>query len=219
MRKSQLLEIKKGILANNDQLAEKLRSDFQQNHVIVVNVVSSPGSGKTELLTVISKQLISQGLKVSALVGDLATDNDARRLQSSGAETHQINTNGGCHLNAKMIKKHIKQLTWKNSDVLFIENVGNLVCPAEYDLGENKRIVLMSVTEGEDKPLKYPTMFNSSDACVITKTDLSEAVDFQKQTAIDNLNKINPGIKTFFTSAKTNQGIEPLIKYILHHDD
>lgn len=212
--KPKILQIRKGILENNDLAAQKLRKDFSQKNVLVINVVSSPGSGKTELLTLLIKKLIKSGLKVCAVVGDLATDNDALRLKSSGAPSYQINTNGNCHLDANMIEKSLKKVPWKSADILFIENVGNLVCPASYDLGENMRIILMSVTEGEDKPLKYPTMFNSADICIISKIDLSKAVDFNKKLAIQNITSVNPNIKIFESSAKKDIGVDKIIDYI-----
>lgn len=213
--KPKILIIRKGILESNDQLAHKLRAMFMQKGILVINVVSSPGSGKTELLTVLSKSLIKRGLKVCAVVGDLATDNDAQRLKHSGAETYQINTNGNCHLDANMIERSLKKVSWKTADVLFIENVGNLVCPANFDLGEDLRLVLMSVTEGEDKPSKYPTMFNSADLCVISKMDLAKATGFKERLAVQNIRNINPAMHIMKTSAKKNVGIKELASFLL----
>jgi len=210
-----ILQIRKGILESNDLAAQKLRKDFSQKNVLVINVVSSPGSGKTELLTLLIKKLITNGLKVCAVVGDLATDNDALRLKSSGAPSYQINTNGNCHLDANMIEKSLKKIPWKSADILFIENVGNLVCPASYDLGENMRIILMSVTEGEDKPLKYPTMFNSADICIISKMDLSKAVNFNEKLALQNITSVNPDIKIFNSSAKKDVGVDKIVNHII----
>jgi hydrogenase nickel incorporation protein HypB len=215
--KPKILQIRKGILENNDILARKLRTDFSKRNILVINVVSSPGSGKTELLTILIKKLLKKNLRVCAVVGDLATDNDAIRLKSSGAPSYQINTNGNCHLDAQMIKKSLTKVPWENTDILFIENVGNLVCPASYDLGENIRMVLMSVTEGEDKPLKYPTMFNSADVCLISKIDLSQAVEFNHQLATQNIKSVSPNIKIFETSAKKDIGFEKLVSYIISH--
>lgn len=212
--KPKILEIRKGILEENDRQAHNLRKLFKKNNIKVFNVVSSPGSGKTELLMVLSKKLIADGMKISVIVGDLATDNDAKRIQQSGAETYQINTNGNCHLDAKMIENALTKISWQNSNILFIENIGNLVCPANYDLGENTRIILMSVTEGEDKPSKYPTMFNSADICIITKVDLAKATDFDEQLAIQNILNINPNIKIFKTSSKKDIGINELANYL-----
>lgn len=212
-----IIQIRKNILEDNDINAQKLRDKFKKHKILVVNIVSSPGSGKTELLTKLIPELNKQGIKVSVIVGDLKTENDANRIKKTRASTYQIQTDGNCHLEAHMIENALKNIDWKNSDILIIENVGNLVCPANYDLGENLRIVLMSVTEGEDKPLKYPTMFNSADVCVISKIDLAEAVEFNKKLAITNLKKINPDLKIIEASAKTLTGIktlaETLIKY------
>jgi hydrogenase nickel incorporation protein HypB len=151
---------------------------------------------------------------VAALVGDLETDNDARRLASSGAPVRQINTHGICHLDAEMIGKHLDGWVLGELDYLFIENVGNLVCPSSYDLGEKIRVVLLSVTEGEDKPLKYPTMFNSADAAVITKMDIAEPCGFDRELALRNINEIRPGIRIFETSAKTGAGMEEWLGYL-----
>jgi hydrogenase nickel incorporation protein HypB len=163
------------------------------------------------------RELKARGARVAALVGDLETDNDARRLASSGAPVRQINTHGICHLDAEMIGKHLED--WEGMalgglDYLFIENVGNLVCPSSYDLGEKIRVVLLSVTEGEDKPLKYPTMFNSADAAVITKMDIAGPCEFDLELARKNINEIRPGIRIFETSAKTGTGIEEWLGYL-----
>lgn len=214
--KPKILNIRQGILEDNDRLAHSLRSKFNSHKVLVINVVSSPGSGKTELLSHLISKLIARGKKVCAVVGDLETDNDAKRIQASGAEAYQIKTHGNCHLDANLIKKSLKNINWQDADILFIENVGNLVCPASYDLGEGLRIVLMSVTEGEDKPLKYPTIFNSADICVISKTDLTAAVEFDEKTAIANITNISPDIKIIKTSAKKDEGLDELIDYLLN---
>jgi hydrogenase nickel incorporation protein HypB len=150
-------------------------------------------------------------------VGDLETDNDARRLAASGAPVRQINTHGICHLDAEMIEKHLtgwEGVELAGLDHLFIENVGNLVCPSSYDLGEKIRVALLSVTEGEDKPLKYPTLFNSADAAVITKMDIAEACSFDRELALRNINEIRPGIRIFETSSKTGAGMEDWLAYL-----
>jgi hydrogenase nickel incorporation protein HypB len=151
---------------------------------------------------------------VAALVGDLETDNDARRLAASGAPVRQINTHGICHLEAEMVSRHLEGWELDKLDYLFIENVGNLVCPSSYDLGEKIRVALLSVTEGEDKPLKYPTMFNSADAAVITKMDIAEPCGFDREEALKNINEIRPGIRIFETSAKTGAGMDPWLTYL-----
>jgi hydrogenase nickel incorporation protein HypB len=190
--------------------------------VLVLNLVSSPGTGKTAFLERTLFELRKRGARVAALVGDLETDNDARRLAASGAPVRQINTHGICHLDAEMIGKHLDG--WEDVslggvalgglDYLFIENVGNLVCPSSYDLGERIRVALLSVTEGEDKPLKYPTLFNSADAAVITKIDLAAPCEFDRGLALKNINEIRPGIRIFETSAKTGAGMEEWLGYL-----
>jgi len=214
---TRIVELRRGILKKNDELAAGLRAQYAEAGVLVLNLVSSPGTGKTALLERTLKDLKAKGKRVAALVGDLETDNDARRLASSGAPVQQINTHGICHLDAEMIGKHLAD--WEGValgglDYLFIENVGNLVCPSSYDLGEKIRVVLLSVTEGEDKPLKYPTMFNSADASVITKMDIAEPCGFDLKLARKNINEIRPGIRIFETSAKTGAGMEEWLGYL-----
>jgi len=214
---TRIVELRRGILKKNDELAAGLRGRYAAAGVLVLNLVSSPGTGKTALLERTLKDLKAKGARVAALVGDLETDNDARRLASSGAPVRQINTHGICHLDAEMIGKHLdgwEGVALGELDYLFIENVGNLVCPSSYDLGEKIRVVLLSVTEGEDKPLKYPTMFNSADAAVITKMDIAGPCDFDLALARKNINEIRPGIRIFETSAKTGTGMEEWLGYL-----
>jgi hydrogenase nickel incorporation protein HypB len=214
---TRIVELRQGILKKNDELARELRSRFESAGVLVLNLVSSPGTGKTAFLQRTLTELRQRGARVAALVGDLETDNDARRLAASGAPVRQINTHGICHLEAEMVGRHLEN--WDGVDLtgldyLFIENVGNLVCPSSYDLGERVRVALLSVTEGEDKPLKYPTLFNSADAAVITKMDIAEAVGFDRETALHNIREIRPGIRVFETSAKTGAGIDGWLDYL-----
>jgi len=214
---TRIVELRRGILKKNDELAAGLRSSYAAAGVLVLNLVSSPGTGKTAFLELTLRELRARGAKVAALVGDLETDNDARRLAASGAPVRQINTHGICHLDAEMIGRHIdgwEGVTLAALDYLFIENVGNLVCPSSYDLGEGIRVALLSVTEGEDKPLKYPTLFNSADAAVITKIDIAEPCSFDRDLALRNINEIRPGIRIFETSAKTGAGMEPWLDYL-----
>jgi hydrogenase nickel incorporation protein HypB len=220
---TRIVELRRGILKKNDELAAGLRSRFNSAGVLVLNLVSSPGTGKTAFLEFTLRELRARGAKAAALVGDLETDNDARRLAASGAPVRQINTHGICHLDAEMIEKHLSawpQVTDVNGvplaglDFLFIENVGNLVCPSSYDLGEKIRVALLSVTEGEDKPLKYPTLFNSADAAVITKIDIAEPCGFNRDLALKNINEIRPGIRIFETSAKTGAGMQDWLNYL-----
>jgi hydrogenase nickel incorporation protein HypB len=212
---TRIVELRRGILKKNDELAAGLRQRFTAAGVLVVNLVSSPGTGKTALLERTLRDLRTRGLRVAALVGDLETDNDARRLAASGAPVRQINTHGICHLEAEMVGRHLEGWELGGLDYLFIENVGNLVCPSSYDLGERIRVVLLSVTEGEDKPLKYPTMFNSADAAVITKMDIAEPCGFDRALALKNINEIRPGIRVFETSAKTGSGMEEWLDYLV----
>ena len=218
---TRIVELRRGILKKNDELAAALRERYSRAGALVLNLVSSPGTGKTAFLELTLRRLTQAGAKAAALVGDLETDNDARRLAASGAPVRQINTHGICHLDAEMIAKHLDD--WASAengvqlealDYLFIENVGNLVCPSSYDLGEKIRVALLSVTEGEDKPLKYPTMFNSADAAVITKMDIAEPCGFDRDLALTNINEIRPGIRIFETSAKTGAGMEEWLRYL-----
>ena len=205
-----IVEIRQNVLKKNDILARQLRKLFREAGVFVANMVSSPGTGKTTLLTEMLTRL-GKRHRVAALVGDLATENDAERLRESGAKVKQITTGTVCHLEAEMIGKALEDWNLKDIDFLFIENVGNLVCPASYDLGENLRIVLFSVTEGEDKPLKYPTIVTSADMAILTKIDMAEAAGFQREQFHQALYKARPGIPVFEVSARTGEGIDELI--------
>ena len=209
-REPRLVEVRRNILKQNDVVARELRTAFGEAGVFVVSLVSSPGAGKTAFLER-TLTLLHPRARVAALVGDLATENDAARLARSGAPVKQITTGTVCHLEAAMIRTGLEGWDLGQLDFLFVENVGNLVCPASYDLGENLRLVLMSVTEGEDKPLKYPTIFNSADVAVITKTDLAGAVDFDWDAAAANIQAVRPGMKTVRVSAKTGDGMPEFI--------
>jgi hydrogenase nickel incorporation protein HypB len=211
---TRIVELRQGILKKNDELARGLRAQFEAAGLLVLNLVSSPGTGKTEFLQRTLRELVSSSAKAAALVGDLETDNDARRLAASGAPVRQINTHGICHLEAEMISKHLEDWNLADLDYLFIENVGNLVCPSSYDLGEKIRVALLSVTEGEDKPLKYPTLYNSADVAVITKIDIADAVGFDRAAALKNINEIRPGVRIFETSAKTGAGMTEWLAYL-----
>ena len=204
---TRVLEIRKGILNKNDEIARRLRERLHGCGLLTVNLVSSPGSGKTALLQRTLRMLREEGKSPAALVGDLATDNDAKRLAEAGVPVKQINTDGRCHLEAQMISDHLADWELSSFEYLFIENVGNLVCPSSYDLGEDVRVVLLSVTEGEDKPLKYPNIFNSADIAVITKMDLAEACEFDLGAARRNIQAVRPGMLILTTSAKTGAGM------------
>jgi hydrogenase nickel incorporation protein HypB len=208
-----LLEIRQGVLSKNDQLAAALRARFDAAGVLVVNMLSSPGAGKTRLLEETLRRL-SPRLRVAALVGDLATDNDAQRLARSGAPVRQIATGDLCHLEADLVERHLEGWDLAALDVLFIENVGNLVCPSSYDLGERVRVVLLAVTEGEDKPLKYPATFAAADCVLITKDDLAAAVEFDRAAAEAAIAAVHPGITVLSTSARTGAGLDGWIAWL-----
>ena len=209
-----IVEVRQNILKHNDEVARALRRRFQQAGTFVVSLVSSPGSGKTAFLEKTLTLLMQADSRPAALVGDLATDNDATRLARSQAPVKQITTGTLCHLEAAMVQNALDGWTLEELDFLFIENVGNLVCPSSYDLGEDLRLVLLSVTEGEDKPLKYPTIFNSADLAVITKLDLAEAVEFDHEAARANIQSVRPGMPVMELSAKTGRGMEAWIELL-----
>ncbi len=208
-----LLEVRKNILKQNDVVARALRDRFRAQRVFVVSLVSSPGAGKTAFLEK-TLTLLRPYYRVAALVGDLATDNDALRLARSQAPVKQITTGTLCHLEAAMVERSLSGWEIGDLDLLFIENVGNLVCPSSYDLGENLRLVLLSVTEGEDKPLKYPTIFNSADVAIITKSDLAEAVEFDEATVKANIQAVRPGMPHFVVSVKTGAGLPEYLQFL-----
>jgi hydrogenase nickel incorporation protein HypB len=208
-----MLEVRKNVLKQNDVIARALRDRFRAQGTLAVSLVSSPGAGKT---TFLEKTLtfLKPRFRVAALVGDLATENDALRLARSGAPVKQITTGTLCHLEAAMVERALEDWNLDQLDILFVENVGNLVCPASYDLGEDLRMVLLSVTEGEDKPLKYPTIFNSADVAVITKIDLAAAVEFDERAANANIQAVRPGMQVFKVSAKTNEGMDDCLQFL-----
>jgi hydrogenase nickel incorporation protein HypB len=202
-----LIEVRKNVLKQNDVVARILRDRFRAAGVFVVSLVSSPSSGKTAFLEK-TLAFLRPSYRVAALVGDLATENDALRLARSQAPVKQITTGTGCHLEAAMVQGALEDWDLSQLDFIFIENVGNLVCPSSYDLGEDLRLVLISVTEGEDKPLKYPTIFNSADVAVVTKVDLAAAVEFSWETAYNNIQAVRPSMPVLKLSAKTGEGTE-----------
>jgi hydrogenase nickel incorporation protein HypB len=208
-----LVEVRKNVLKQNDVLARALRERFREAGVLAVSLVSSPGSGKTAFLEK-TLRLLHPHYGVAALVGDLATENDAARLARSQAPVKQIITGTVCHLEAAMVQNALNGWDLQELDFLFIENVGNLVCPSSYDLGEDLRFVLLSVTEGEDKPLKYPTIFNSADVAVITKSDLANAVEFDEPAARRNIQAVRPGMEVFKLSAKTGEGMTAYLEFL-----
>lgn len=213
MSQPRLVEVRRNVLKQNDILARALRDRFRRDGVFVVSLVSGPGSGKTMFLERTLTELQPQ-YRVAALVGDLATENDAARLARSNAPVKQITTGTLCHLEAQMVQNALEGWNLPQLDFLFIENVGNLVCPSSYDLGENLRLVLMSVTEGEDKPLKYPTIFNSADVAVVTKNDLASAVEFNWPLTETNIHAVRPGMQIFRVSAKTGEGMTDYLDFL-----
>lgn len=214
MNQPRLVEVRQNVLKQNDLLARALRKRFEDAGVLVISLVSTPGAGKTALLEHTLTRMRNDGVRVAALVGDLATENDARRLARSEAPVKQIVTGTICHLDASMVQNALTDWRLSDLDVLFIENVGNLVCPSSYDLGEQLRLVLMSVTEGEDKPLKYPTIFNTADVAVITKMDLAEAVEFDLEMARGNIQAVRPGMEMIEVSVKSGAGLDGYFSFL-----
>ncbi|HKS76820.1 MAG TPA: hydrogenase nickel incorporation protein HypB [Terriglobales bacterium] len=208
-----LVEVRKNVLKQNDLVARELRQRFRSAGVFVISLVSSPGSGKTAFLEK-TLTLLQPGYRVAALVGDLATENDAERLARSRAPVKQITTGTVCHLEAAMVQNAVEEWDLERLDFLFVENVGNLVCPSSYDLGEDLRMVLLSVTEGEDKPLKYPTIFHSADVAVVTKADLAQAVEFDWETAYGNIQAVRPGMQVLKLSTKSGEGFQECLELL-----
>jgi len=210
----QTVSLQRSLLDKNDRGAGQNRGFFRAKKLLVLNVVSSPGSGKTTFIRETAIRLADR-LRVGVIVGDLATDNDAARLRTAGIPVIQITTGTVCHLDAEMISRAAAQINLDFVDVLVIENVGNLVCPADYDLGEDLRVVLLSVTEGEDKPLKYPPMFHSANVAVITKSDMAEAAGFDRPVALANLGRASHHATIFELSSKTGDGLIPWLDYLV----
>ena len=210
---TRMVEVRAKVLKQNDLLARSLRQRFHEEGMCVVSLVSSPGSGKTAFLEKLLSSL-ARDYRVAALVGDLATENDAARLQRATPNVRQITTGTICHLDAQMVERALESWRLDAIDFLFIENVGNLVCPSSYDLGEELRFVLLSATEGEDKPLKYPTIFNSSDVAIITKMDLAEAAEFDLAAARRNIESVRPGMQVFEVSSKSGHGMKEVFDFL-----
>ena len=210
-----MVEVRQQVLKKNDVVARALRERFRAAGVFVVGLVSSPGAGKTAFLRE-TLRMLHPASRVAALVGDLATENDAKRLAESGAPVRQIVTGTVCHLEAEMVENALTTAGWDLAalDFLFIENVGNLVCPASYDLGEDLRLVLLSTTEGEDKPLKYPTIFNTADVAVVTKSDLAEPAGFDRAAAHNNIQDVRPGLPVLEVSSKTGAGMSEWVDFL-----
>ncbi len=211
-----IIDVQQSILKKNSVLAERLRESFRENGTFVINLLSSPGSGKTTLLERTLEHLSPQ-FRTAVLVGDQATDNDAVRLQQSGAPVRQITTGAECRLDASMVTNALNEWQLATPELLCIENVGNLICPAEYDLGEDLRIALFSVTEGEDKPLKYPLAFNTSHLVLITKIDLAPYTGFDRASALANIQRVHPGVQVLEVSARTGAGMSEWFELLRTH--
>lgn len=208
-----LIQLNETVTTSNDRDAEALRLRMREAGTLLVNVMSSPGSGKTTLLSRIIRDL--KQLKIGVMEADIESDVDARRMEALGAASIQVHTSGMCHMDAGMTASAWEAMEEKDLELIFLENVGNLICPAEYDTGAAKNLMLLSVPEGDDKPLKYPLMFRKSDALVITKTDALPYFDFDLEKCRERVLKLNPGIRIFPVSAKTGEGMEPLEQWLL----
>ncbi|GBF10575.1 hydrogenase nickel incorporation protein HypB [Tepidibacillus infernus] len=205
--------LEEDILSNNNKAAEFNREQFQKSRTLVINIMSSPGAGKTTLLEK-TVQALSSEFRIGVIEGDLATEKDADRIRALGAKAVQINTNGGCHLDARMVAKVLPEFNLDDIDILFIENVGNLVCPSGYDLGQAHKVVVLSIPEGNDKIPKYPVMFRRTELVVLNKIDLLPYLDFDVQQAIEDLKGINPESKLIQLSSKTEEGLEEWLNWI-----
>jgi len=212
MTQERLIEIETDILAKNDRYAEANRAVLKDKGAFAINLVSSPGSGKTTLLCKTIEMLGDQPLAV--IEGDQQTENDAKRIRSTGAKAVQVNTGKGCHLDGHMVGHAMEHLTLDSNSMLFIENVGNLVCPAGFDLGEDCKVAVISVTEGEDKPLKYPDMFTVSEVALLNKIDLAPYCDVDLDLYEENLRRVNPAIEILRISARTGEGMEDWVQWL-----
>ena len=210
------INIQKRVLEANENEAERLRTYFAKKRVFVLNMMSSPGSGKTETLVKTLARLMPE-IRTAVIVGDICTTNDADRLKSTGAEVTQINTDqfgGDCHLAAHLVEQSAREFDLDQIDLLIVENIGNLVCPAEFDIGEDARTVVLSVTEGEDKPVKYPLMFRLAQSAILNKIDLLAYLDFDADLAVKNINEVNPEIPVFRISATKEEGLDPWVEWL-----
>ena len=201
------------VLSENDRVAASLRERFRRHGVLCLNLISSPGSGKTTLLER-TLEALPRNTRVAVLTGDIQTENDAARLKRFGFPVKQITTGGTCHLDARMIERHLADWELEDLDILFIENVGNLVCPSSYDLGEAAKIVVLSVTEGEDKPLKYPSIFFKSELLILSKIDLLPHLPFDVDAAEENARRVHPGLAILRISCLTRVGLAKWLKWL-----
>ena len=208
-----VIELNKSITASNDKDAEKLRNEMHDAHVLLLNLMSSPGSGKTTLLSKIISDMKKE-LRIGVMEADIASDVDALKIEALGAKALQAHTDGMCHMDAGMTRRAYEALDAKNIDLIFLENVGNLICPAEFDTGAALNMMILSVPEGDDKPLKYPLMFEKSDVLVVTKMDALDYFDFDLEKVTKYVQALNPTIKIFPVSAKTGEGMEALEDYL-----
>jgi hydrogenase nickel incorporation protein HypB len=213
MSQGRMVQIEQDILGKNNEYASHNRSYFQEKGIFTLNLVSSPGSGKTTLLTRSIEDLKARH-RVSVIEGDQQTANDAERIRETGVKALQINTGKGCHLDAHMVGHAVESLNPEEKSLLFIENVGNLVCPAAFDLGEAHKVAILSVTEGEDKPLKYPDMFHAADLMILNKTDLLPYLDFDVEKCIEYAKRVNPDIEVLQLSARSGEGMQAWYQWI-----
>ena len=208
-----MVRIEQDILAKNNRYAAENRRYFGERAMLALNLVSSPGSGKTTLLTETISRL-QDGMEIAVIEGDQQTSRDAERIRATGVQALQINTGKGCHLDAHRVGHALESLQLRDNSLLFIENVGNLVCPSAFDLGEAHKVVILSVTEGEDKPLKYPDMFHAADLMILNKIDLLPHLDFDSEQCIKYAKQVNPRIKVLSLSAKTGEGMENWLRWL-----
>lgn len=207
------VQVKTDVLAKNDAIAESLQQLFKEKNIFVFNLLGSPGSGKTSLLEA-TLQDLAKDYRLAVIEGDLFTAKDAERIHALGVPVIQINTVGGCHLDAKMIQDALGDLNLDDLDMIIIENVGNLVCPAEFDIGESMKVTVLSVTEGEDKPLKYPLIFKESKAILLNKIDLLPYIPFKKDKALQDIRNLNPAGEIFEVSCTVRDGLEPWLSWL-----
>lgn len=207
------VDVKADILGKNDAVAEELRNLFKKKHVFVLDLMGSPGCGKTTLLEK-TMQVLKDDINMAVIEGDLFTSKDADRIDKYGVPVVQINTAGGCHLDAPMIKKALENIDLDRLDLLVIENVGNLVCPAEFDIGEQKRAVVLSITEGDDKPMKYPLMFKLASIVLLNKTDILKFCNFNLDGATEDIKTLNPGVEVLPVSCSLGDGLKPWLDWL-----
>ncbi|HAJ15342.1 MAG TPA: hydrogenase accessory protein HypB [Erysipelotrichaceae bacterium] len=213
MSRMRVIELNQSVTASNDKDADNLRKEMHEAHILLLNLMSSPGSGKTTLLSRIITDM-KNDLRIGVMEADIASDVDALKIEALGAKALQAHTDGMCHMDAGMTRRAYEALEGKDLDIIFLENVGNLICPAEFDTGASLNMMILSVPEGDDKPLKYPLMFEKSDVLVVTKMDTLDYFDFDLEKVIARVKKLNPSIKIFPISAKTGQGMQALEDFL-----